>query len=81
LKKLIVFDLDGTLAESKSAIDAEMVTLLSTLLDVVKVAIISGGALPQFQKQVLAHLQQSDRLKNLSLLPTSGTSFYQYQRD
>lgn len=81
MKKLIVFDLDGTLAESKSAIDAEMATLLSTLLDVVKVAIISGGALPQFQKQVLAHLQQSDRLKNLSLLPTSGTSFYQYQRD
>jgi len=81
LKKLIVFDLDGTLAESKSAIDAEMATLLSTLLDAVKVAIISGGALPQFQKQVLAHLQQSDRLKNLSLLPTSGTSFYQYQRD
>jgi len=24
MKKLIVFDLDGTLAESKSAIDAEM---------------------------------------------------------
>jgi hydroxymethylpyrimidine pyrophosphatase-like HAD family hydrolase len=48
MKSLIVFDLDGTLAESKSAIDAEMATLLTALLAVVKVAIISGGALPQF---------------------------------
>ena len=29
MKKLIVFDLDGTLAESKASIDAEMATLLS----------------------------------------------------
>jgi len=26
MKKLIVFDLDGTLAESKAALDAEMAT-------------------------------------------------------
>lgn len=43
MKKLIVFDLDGTLAESKSALDAEMATLLSALLVIVKVAVISGG--------------------------------------
>jgi hydroxymethylpyrimidine pyrophosphatase-like HAD family hydrolase len=28
MKKLIIFDLDGTLAQSKAAIDAEMVKLL-----------------------------------------------------
>ena len=28
MKKLIVFDLDGTIAESKSSLDAEMATLL-----------------------------------------------------
>ena len=32
MKKLIVFDLDGTLAESKSSLDSEMATLLSSLL-------------------------------------------------
>jgi len=32
LKKLIVFDLDGTLAESKSSLDAEMSRLLNDLL-------------------------------------------------
>ena len=44
MKTLIIFDLDGTLAKSKQPIESEMATLLSRLLDVVKVAIISGGA-------------------------------------
>jgi HAD superfamily hydrolase (TIGR01484 family) len=79
LKKLIVFDLDGTLAESKSAITPEMADHLRQLLGVVKVAVISGGALPQFQKQVLSELGDSPILENLSLLPTSGTKFYRYQ--
>ena len=78
MKKLIIFDLDGTLAESKSPIDAEMAALLGRLLTVVKVAIISGGAWAQFEKQVLPHLPQDDRLKPLSLLPTCGTRFYRW---
>ena len=78
MKKLIVFDLDGTLAESKSSIDGEMAKLLNSLLGIVKVSIISGGAWSQFEKQVLAHLSHDERLKNLSLLPTCGTKFYQY---
>lgn len=77
-KALIVFDLDGTLAESKSAIDEEMATLLATLLRVVPVAVISGGDLPQFEKQILAHLPHDADLGRLSLLPTCGTRFYQY---
>src|SRR5277367_5731400 len=78
MKQLIVFDLDGTLAESKSSIDAEMAKLLNTLLGIVKVSVISGGAWQQFEKQVLAHLSHDERLKNLSLLPTCGTKFYKY---
>jgi len=78
MKNLIVFDLDGTLAESKSSIDAEMAKLLNTLLGLVKVSVISGGAWLQFEKQVLAHLSHDHRLKNLSLLPTCGTKFYKY---
>jgi phosphoserine phosphatase len=38
MKKLIVFDLDGTLAESKASLDLEMANLLNALLEVVKVA-------------------------------------------
>ena len=71
--------MDGTLAESKSPIDAEMATLLNSLLGIVRVAIISGGAWPQFEQQLLAHLLRGDAFKNLSLLPTCGTKFYQYE--
>jgi phosphomannomutase len=78
MKKLVVFDLDGTLAPSKSAIDDGMGRLLDQLLKVVKVAVISGGGWPQFEKQVLAHLSGGEVLKGLSLLPTCGTKFFQY---
>jgi len=78
MKKLIVFDLDGTLAQSKSSLDDEMAALLHDLLGVVKVAVISGGDWPQFEKQLLSHLPQDERLAHLSLLPTCGTKFYKY---
>jgi HAD superfamily hydrolase (TIGR01484 family) len=81
MKKLIVYDLDGTLAESKSSIDPEMSTRLHDLLGVAKVAIISGGDWPQFEKQVLAQLPHDERLLNLSILPTCGTKFFQYDGD
>jgi len=81
MKKLIVFDLDGTLAESKSSLDAEMSALLHDLLGIVKVAVISGGDWLQFEKQVLSNFPQDERLKNLSLLPTCGTKFYKYAGD
>jgi phosphomannomutase len=78
VKKLIVFDLDGTLAESKSALDAEMSVLLARLLGVAKVAVISGGDWPQFEKQLVSNLPEGQQMENLLLLPTCGTKFFQY---
>ncbi len=81
MKRLIIFDLDGTLAESKSALDSEMSALLHNLLGVIKVAIISGGGWNQFEKQLLTNLPNDEHFGNLSLLPTCGTKFYQYSGD
>jgi phosphomannomutase len=81
MKKLIVFDLDGTLAESKSSLDSEMSTLLQNLFGIIKVAVISGGDWPQFEKQLLSNLPHDEHLVNLSLLPTCGTKFFQYTGD
>ncbi|HUX27178.1 MAG TPA: HAD-IIB family hydrolase [Terracidiphilus sp.] len=78
MKKLIVFDLDGTLAASKSSLDAEMASLLHDLLSIVKVAVISGGAWSQFEEQVLSKLPQDESLAHLSILPTCGTEYFQY---
>lgn len=73
-----MFDLDGTLAESKSALDAEMAALLAGLMRVAKVAVISGGDWPQFEKQLVSNLPPGQQRENLLLLPTCGTKFFQF---
>ncbi len=78
---LIFFDLDGTLAESKQALTSEMATLVAHLLEETKVAVISGGALPQFKKQVVEQLPSNANLSNLYLLPTSGAALYEHRHD
>lgn len=81
-KKLIVFDLDGTLAESKSPIDQEMALLLGRLLQVKKVAVIGGGKYDLFQRQLTHKLNGSQELlTNLFLFPMTATSFYKYEND
>ncbi len=79
--KVVVFDLDGTLTESKSKMTIEMSDLLSSLLEEHYVAIVSGGAFPQYQKQILDGLGHiGDGLKNhLYLFPTNGSSLYLYK--
>jgi phosphomannomutase len=72
----LVFDLDDTLAPSKSTIDGRMASLLVELLARVEVCIISGGRFEQFDAQVLRHLQATeDQLRRLHLMPTCGTRY------
>lgn len=78
MKKLIAFDLDGTLTESKTDIDMEMVGLLEKLQKIKKVAVIGGASFKQFEKQFLNHLNY---FANLYILPTSGASFFKYEAD
>ena len=81
MKTIIVFDLDGTLALSKQALDQEMAALLSGLLGVCSVAIISGGDWPQFQSQIVDRLPEGTRLANLHLMPTTGAKYYRFEGD
>ncbi len=81
IPSLIFFDLDGTLAESKQPISPEMAVRLCRLLEHTRVAIISGGALSQFLKQVVSLLPVDTNLAHLYLLPTSGAALYEFQGD
>lgn len=81
VKKLVVFDLDGTLAVSKSALDDEMAELLGELLTVAKVAVISGGNWHQFEQQLVSNLPSQERLAELVLLPTCGTKFFRFTNE
>ncbi len=79
-KKVLIFDLDGTLAESKQTIDAEMAILLQQALRQYKIAVISGGALAQFEQQFLPSLTLlPEERKNLFLIPTSGAALFSYE--
>lgn len=78
-KKIIVFDIDGTLTPSKAPADKEMIGLLLGLLDKKSVAIIGGGKYSLFKEQLVEQLPSQDkRLEKLYLFPTNSTAFYRF---
>ncbi len=79
MPKLIIFDLDGTLTESKSDLSLDMGILLGRLLLRIPVAIMSGGSYTQFKKQLLGGMPRDANFKNLYLFPTSGAQCYTWQ--
>jgi len=78
MKRLIAFDLDGTLAESKQPIDHGTAELLAELLGLLRVAVISGGDWPQFETQVVSRLPSTADLRQLFIMPTTGTKLYRF---
>ncbi|MDO8430489.1 MAG: HAD family hydrolase, partial [Candidatus Taylorbacteria bacterium] len=81
MHELIVFDLDNTLARSKTVIDEEMAGLLYKLLKKKKVSVISGGSYAQFEKELLYALPFNTNFSNLHIFPTDGTAYYAWIRD
>ncbi|MBA3757286.1 HAD-IIB family hydrolase [Candidatus Saccharibacteria bacterium] len=79
VRKVIAFDLDGTLAASKSPITDQMAGLMEKLLEKYQVCVMSGGRFEQFETQLLANLKINPaHLKNLHLMPTCGTRYYRH---
>ncbi|MDE1874709.1 MAG: HAD-IIB family hydrolase [Patescibacteria group bacterium] len=78
MKSAYIFDLDGTLAESKQPMDDEMAGIVSQLLSRSKVAIISGGSYDQMYRSAVSRLPSGARLENLYLFPVSASAFYKY---
>ena len=82
MKKLIAFDLDGTLAPSKSHFDPRMVNLFDRLLEKYHVCVISGGKYELFQRQFLTQItKEPHNLQHLHLMPSSGTRYYRYKNN
>ncbi len=79
MKKMIAFDLDGTLAPSKSHFDQRMVDLFNRLLVEYHVCVISGAKYDLFQRQFLTQITTDpELLGRLHLLPTTGTRYYRF---
>jgi len=78
-RRVIAFDLDNTLTESKSPITQRMSALLNDLLQEFKVCVISGGKLEQFEEQLLSRLTATPRtLAALHVMPTCGTRYFRF---
>lgn len=78
-KALSIFDLDGTLARSKTPMDHEMDTLLTGLLTHGQVAVIGGGSFEVFTWQLLAQLTcPPELLSRLHLMPTSSSRYLRF---
>lgn len=81
-KKIIAFDLDDTLAPSKSPLPAEVAQALRALLARTAVCVISGGQWGQFESQLLENLgADAEVLTNLHLMPTCGTRYYRFAEE
>ena len=84
-KKIVAFDLDGTLAVSKMPITKDMADILKQLAKEKIVVVISGGSFKQFQSQFLPPFNDGDFMMtfnhNLILLPTSGSQRYEYDQE
>ncbi len=77
--KLIAFDLDGTLAESKQRLPAEMGELLGQLMEKMPVAIMSGASFAQFEKQVLPALPDTPFMSRLFIFPTNAAQCFVFK--
>ncbi|HWM34356.1 MAG: HAD-IIB family hydrolase [Actinomycetota bacterium] len=79
--RLVAFDLDDTLAPSKTAITPRMAELLVALLAEVEVCVISGGRFTQFESQLVANLplEHPEALARMHLMPTCGTQYYLFR--
>jgi HAD superfamily hydrolase (TIGR01484 family) len=77
-KKIIVFDLDGTITPSKSPMDEEMASLFSRILDRMMIAVITGGGYERFEAQFQALNCTPEQRRRLFFFPTTGTRFYKY---
>lgn len=79
-KKLTIFDLDGTLVETKSILDGEMADLLGRLLAKKRIAVIGGAQFERFKKDLIDRLNVPRQLfENLFIFPTTASSFYRYE--
>lgn len=81
-KKIIAFDVDGTLTASKTLITESMANLIKKLVRQKLVVAIAGGNFKQLETQFLPPFLHDDTLlssiHNFILLPTSGSQRYEY---
>ena len=79
MPRIAAFDLDGTLTVTKSPMTATMGARVAALTRVLPVAIFSGAAFHQFERQFFPFLGADARLEQLYIFPTSAAQCYVFE--
>jgi phosphomannomutase len=79
--KLIAFDLDGTLAESKQRLSADIGEMVAQLSRAMPVAIMSGAGFPQFERQFFPALPDEANLANIYIFPDNAAQCFVYKNN
>ena len=80
MKKIICFDLDGTLAPSKERLDDEMAELVSKLLEKYHMSVITWWWPDRFQRQIFDHITTNENLLNKFIAcPNCGTKMLRFE--
>lgn len=77
--RVAAFDIDGTLAESKQAVEPPMATALADLAYKIPVAIISGGSIELLLSQIVERLPATAPLSRFYLFPTAGAACFVFR--
>ena len=80
MKKIICFDLDGTLAPSKERLDDEMVDLVNQLLEKYYMSVITWWWPDRFQRQIFDYITTDENLLSKFIAcPNCGTKMLRYE--
>lgn len=80
MKKIICFDLDGTLAPSKERLDDEMAELISKLLEKYYMSVITWWWPDRFQRQIFDYITTDENLLSKFIAcPNCGTKMLRYE--
>lgn len=79
MPRAVIFDLDGTLAKSKSPLESAVGELLEKLAERVPVAVMSGGSYKQFGMQFLSGMPIASADRKLYLFPDSAAQCYVWE--
>jgi len=75
---LIVADMDGTLTESRQAVEKEIINVICEILQKHLFAVISGATYERIKKQVLDNLPITPDIKNMYVVAQSGAEIYDH---
>jgi membrane-associated protein len=76
--RVVLFDLDGTLAPASEKLSPEIAEQFSSLLTKVPVALLSGARMDRIERDFLPSLPQGARLENLYIFPETCARGFRY---